>query len=137
MFRNSWVHAGHRVRGAGCGISGVGAGGGVGGLVFQSLIRQGLCTIMHPNWFHSGDAMPANLTLKNIPDEVYNRLKDVAEAHHRSMNGEAIACLESALLPSQVSVAERLLRARALRATIKPKGFKVSEIAGAIKQGRP
>lgn len=38
--------------------------------------------------------MPATLTLKNIPDAVYERLKRSAEAHRRSVNSEAIACLE-------------------------------------------
>ncbi len=43
--------------------------------------------------------MPTTLTLKNIPDEVYERLKVAAAAHHRSLNGEAIVCLETVLLP--------------------------------------
>ena len=40
--------------------------------------------------------MPA-LTIKNIPDELYRTLKESAKAHHRSMNGEVIACLERTL----------------------------------------
>jgi len=32
--------------------------------------------------------MPTTLTLKNIPDFVYDRLKLSAEAHRRSMNSE-------------------------------------------------
>lgn len=47
--------------------------------------------------------MPTTLTLKNIPDEVYARLKLSAETHRRSMNSEAIFCLEAALLPSVVA----------------------------------
>ncbi|MBX9847744.1 MAG: Arc family DNA-binding protein [Rhodocyclaceae bacterium] len=38
--------------------------------------------------------MPATLTLKNIPDAVNDRLKLAAEMHCRSLNSEAIACLE-------------------------------------------
>ena len=41
--------------------------------------------------------MPATLTLKNIPDEVYERLKASAETHRRSLNSEAIVCLKSVL----------------------------------------
>jgi predicted nucleic acid-binding protein/plasmid stability protein len=59
--------------------------------------------------------MPTTLTLKNIPDEVYERLKASAETHRRSLNSEAIVCLESVLLPGRISVTERLARARALR----------------------
>jgi antitoxin FitA len=62
--------------------------------------------------------MPTALTLKNIPDEVYDRLKISAEKHRRSLNSEAIACLEAVLLPEQLPVAERLARARALRSTM-------------------
>jgi hypothetical protein len=47
--------------------------------------------------------MPTTLTLKNIPDEVYERLKLSAEVHRRSMNSEAIVCLETALLPSRLA----------------------------------
>jgi len=35
--------------------------------------------------------MPTTLTLKNIPDELYGRLKQAAEVHHRSLNSEVIA----------------------------------------------
>ncbi len=65
--------------------------------------------------------MPTTLTLKNIPDDVYDRLKLSAEAHRRSMNSEAIVCLETVLLPAAVGPAERLARARQLRATL-PQG---------------
>lgn len=63
--------------------------------------------------------MPTTLTLKNIPDEVYERLKASADAHRRSLNSEAIVCLESVLMPGKVNVHERLARARALRATLR------------------
>jgi len=52
--------------------------------------------------------MPTNLTLKNIPDEVYNRLKIAAGMHRRSLNSEAIVCLEAALVPGRVKPSERL-----------------------------
>ena len=81
--------------------------------------------------------MPTTLTLKNIPDEVYERLKAAAEAHRRSLNGEAIVCLESVLLPARVEPAERLARARALRASL-PKGkFKARDIDKLKREGRP
>lgn len=81
--------------------------------------------------------MPVNLTLKNVPDEVYERLKISAQAHQRSLNSEAIVCLESVLLPERIPVAERLNRARVLRSPL-PKGQLTALDIDAIKrEGRP
>jgi len=77
-----------------------------------------------------------NLTLKNIPEEVYRRLKAAAEAHRRSLNSEAIVCLETALLPRRVAGGERLAAARALRATLPKAAFRTKEIANFKRQGR-
>lgn len=80
--------------------------------------------------------MPATMTLKNIPDEVYGRLKLAAEANRRSMNSEAIVCLETVLLPARVTTADRLARARALRGAL-PKGkFRARDIDAMKKAGR-
>jgi antitoxin FitA len=59
--------------------------------------------------------MPAAITLKGIPDDLYDRLKRSAKAHHRSLNSEVIACLERQLAPQALSVDERLARARTAR----------------------
>ncbi len=59
--------------------------------------------------------MPTTLTLKNIPDAVYDRLKASAEIHRPSMNNEALVCLETVLVPRPVSSAERLARVNAVR----------------------
>ncbi len=81
--------------------------------------------------------MPTTLTLKNVPDDVYERLKASAEIHRRSLNSEAIVCLESVLIPGRVTVSERLARARALRATL-PKGKFLAKDFDALKRaGRP
>jgi plasmid stability protein len=80
--------------------------------------------------------MPTTLTLKNIPDDVYDRLKLSAETHRRSMNSEAIVCLEAALLPCRLTPAERLARARALRSAL-PKGkFRARDIDAMKREGR-
>jgi antitoxin FitA len=81
--------------------------------------------------------MPASLTLKNVPDEVYDRLKRSAELHRRSLNSEAIRCLESVLVPESVSPAERVARARTLRASLPTKRFSVRQIDSAKRLGRP
>lgn len=80
--------------------------------------------------------MPTTLTLKNIPDELYERLRESAAVNRRSLNNEAIICLETALMPGQLSPVERLERIRALRASL-PKGkFKASEIDSLKRAGR-
>lgn len=80
--------------------------------------------------------MPTTLTLKNIPDDIYERLKLSAAAHRRSMNNEAIVCLESALLTGKLAPAERLERARSLRATLPNRKFLAKEIDGLKRAGR-
>ena len=37
------------------------------------------------------------LTVKKVPEALYEKLKERAARHHRSMNGEIIACLEQIL----------------------------------------
>lgn len=81
--------------------------------------------------------MPTTLTLKNIPDAVYERLKLAADAHRRSLNSEAIVCLESVLLPTRLTPAERLARARELRAGLQKTKFRAASIDRARREGRP
>ena len=81
--------------------------------------------------------MPISITLKNIPDEVYLRLKAAAAIHRRSLNSEAIVCLEAVLTPVKTSVAERLLRVRLLRAGLGRKQFRPDDIDAFKRLGRP
>lgn len=39
----------------------------------------------------------ATITLKNVPPELHRSLKELAKKHKRSLNQEAIHCLEGAL----------------------------------------
>lgn len=80
--------------------------------------------------------MATTLTLKNIPYEVYERLKAAAEAHRRSLNSEAIVCLESVLLPGRIDPGERLARARALRNALPKVKFKARDIDALKREGR-
>lgn len=81
--------------------------------------------------------MPTTLTLKNIPDAVYDRLKISAKANRRSLNSEAIMVLESVLLPATATPQERIDRARALRATLSCQMFSAEDIDAAKREGRP
>jgi len=81
--------------------------------------------------------MPTTLTLKNIPDALYERLKAAAQTHRRSLNSEAIVCLESVLLPTKVAPNERLARARELRAALPEGKFLARDIDASKREGRP
>ena len=80
--------------------------------------------------------MPA-ITLKNIPDELYDILKNSAKNHHRSINSEILFCLEQNLKPKIISPAERLEKIRSLRSGVGKKGLSPAEINKAIHSGRP
>lgn len=81
--------------------------------------------------------MSTTLTLKNIPDELYSRLKMAAQAHRRSLNNEAILCLEAVLLPSRVTPGQRLARARKLRDSLSTGVFEAGDIDAYKSQGGP
>jgi plasmid stability protein len=81
--------------------------------------------------------MPVSLTLKNIPDEVYARLKQAAGQHRRSLNSEAIVCLEAQLLPAAVNPSERLENIRKLRASLATPAFLPEDIDMLKREGRP
>jgi plasmid stability protein len=90
---------------------------------------------MVPFWLEH--VMPTTLTLKNIPDNVYERLKHSAEVNRRSLNSEAIVRLEAALLPARLTPAERLARARELRGALPQGKFRARDIDAAKRLGRP
>ena len=58
--------------------------------------------------------MPA-LTLKNIPDDLYDCLKEAARAHRRSLNSEILYCVERMLVPYKIDASDHLAMARKLR----------------------
>ncbi len=80
--------------------------------------------------------MPA-LTIKNIPDTIYQQLKTAAELHRRSINSEVLIYLERSLMATKTSPTERLSRIEQLRASIKPNSITPEDIEQAINSGRP
>jgi antitoxin FitA len=81
--------------------------------------------------------VPASITLKGIPDEIYDRLKSSADANHRSLNSEVIACLETMLLPRRTTAAQHLAAIRAIRARLPKAEFDHDAIDRAKRTGRP
>lgn len=60
--------------------------------------------------------MAVNLSIKNAPDEVVRRLRERAERHHRSLQGELLAVIEAAVQEDRPATpAEILAEVRRLR----------------------
>ena len=78
----------------------------------------------------------ATITFKNIPDDLYEQLKQAAHAHHRSVNSELIHCLEQMYKPTALSAAELAEKALALRSRASAERLDTQEIETAISQGR-
>lgn len=64
------------------------------------------------------DGSMTNFTLKGIPDELHQRLKERAVRNRRSMNSEVIHILEQVLMPSRQSAEEAIAKAEALNEKI-------------------
>jgi len=58
------------------------------------------------------------ITLKDIPRAVHVALKHRAQQHGRSLNKEALACLETAVAPTKVNIEALLREVRQHRATL-------------------
>ncbi|MBN1302429.1 MAG: Arc family DNA-binding protein [Melioribacteraceae bacterium] len=67
--------------------------------------------------------MPS-ITIKNIPDNLYEKIKKRAETNRRSINNEIINLLEQPFAPQKINVRELLEQARMIR---KKMDFIVSE----------
>ncbi len=58
--------------------------------------------------------MPVNLSVKNVPDEIAEKLRNRAKRHHRSLQGELMVILEEATGPEGLSLGEAERRLSAL-----------------------
>lgn len=79
--------------------------------------------------------MPS-FTVKNIPHPLFQSLKAAAELHHRSINGEILACLEQSF-GVRVEPGAILARARELRARVRGRPLTFEEMQEAKNKGRP
>lgn len=57
----------------------------------------------------------ATVTVKNIPDHLYERLKSVADMNRRSINSEIVRCIENAVGSRRIDPGEMIENARRLR----------------------
>ena len=81
--------------------------------------------------------MAKTITLKNLPDALHARLAAAARRHRRSLNNEAIVCLEAGLGATPGSVEQQLAEIRALRHRLGPHSFDPADIDAARREGRP
>ncbi len=77
------------------------------------------------------------LTIKNIPNELYAKLKRRAEINRRSLNSEVIVCLEYAIRSHKIAPEAYVERARQLRE--KTAHYLITDEAfnAAKREGRP
>ena len=76
------------------------------------------------------------LTIKGLPDPVYERLKAQAEAHRRSLNGEIIVCLERAVSATRLDPAAWLAAAQEFRESLDIQPLTDKELRIARQAGR-
>ncbi len=50
--------------------------------------------------------MPVNLSVKNVPDDLADKLRKRAKLHHRSLQGEVMVILEEATGPAKLSLGQ-------------------------------
>lgn len=80
--------------------------------------------------------MPTNITIRDIPDDIYEKLKRQAELHHRSLNSEVIVYLKKIVQSHRRDPNQIIARAKKLKK--KAKGsLSIDQIQEAIDQGRP
>ena len=79
----------------------------------------------------------ATLTIKNIPDDLYEQLKQSAMQHRRSINSEVIVCLERSLLAAKLDARTTLARIRKLRRKTSRHLLTDKELMKARREGRP
>jgi antitoxin FitA len=91
---------------------------------------------MKPNSNLIREQSAMNYTLKNIPDEIYERIKLRAQRHRRSINSEIINILFEATARKRPSAEEIVARADELRS--RTKGFVTDEfLRKAKREGLP
>ncbi len=79
----------------------------------------------------------ATITVKNIPDELYARLKAVAKSNRRSINGEIIRRIERSLTPRRAPPERLLARIGRLHDSFEGRTLTVEQIENARDEGRP
>lgn len=78
----------------------------------------------------------ASITIKNIPEPLYTRLKEAAARNRRSLNGEVIARLERSLGIGAIDAQALLGRVRSVRDRSALPYLSDAELRQAREEGR-
>ncbi|MCC5935477.1 MAG: hypothetical protein JJU35_14615 [Balneolales bacterium] len=79
--------------------------------------------------------MPNNITLREVPDDMYEKLLKQAAINQRSLENEVITCLKQSLEADRKTPDQVIARAKQIR--LQAKGsLSLQEICEAITQGR-
>ena len=76
------------------------------------------------------------ITVKKIPDDLYNKLKEKAGINHRSINSEIIMCIESAVRSKRIDPDAFIARIEILQKEITIPALTDDIIFEAKEQGR-
>ena len=76
------------------------------------------------------------LTIKNVPPEIYERIKTQAKNNHRSINGEVISILEQAISIAPIDVKTTLEQTKKIREMTAHYVITADEIENLINKGR-
>jgi len=84
----------------------------------------------------------ADLTIRGLPDELHQQLKQLADAHHRSVNRETIALIERAMAGNlsekpRLSAAEIIVKAQRFASLPVLDARGVDELIGYDANGLP
>jgi plasmid stability protein len=77
----------------------------------------------------------ANLTIKGIPEDLYQLLKQRAGEHRRSISREVLACLQERLGSRRLEPAEMLARVDAVRTRLRMRPWTLDELRQARDAG--
>jgi hypothetical protein len=97
-------------------------------------IRQILLYLV-PIWYNNGINMPA-ITLKNIPEDLYAKIKKSAEINFRSINSEILFRLRSSLYQQRPEIGDLLSQIHAINRRIKIPILNDNFIESAKNEGR-
>jgi plasmid stability protein len=84
---------------------------------------------VHPSWSQIGTTT-VNLSIKNAPDDVVQRLRARAERHHRSLQGELLAIIEAAVQEDRSATPAEIL------AEVRRLGIRTPSEAAALVRAR-
>ena len=92
----------------------------------------------HNGSIEEGSAMPVTITLKNIPEPLYEKLKEAAAKNRRSLNGEVIARLESSTDETrELTRGERLEAVARVREMLRGRALDLGLVEAFKREGRP